>query len=72
MKLISNWRQVLKKSAASWMGVASAVAGSVEIADQIIPGFIPLLPPNVAGTVSVVLAAAVPVARVINQNLGEK
>jgi hypothetical protein len=69
--VIDDWRIVLKKSAAVWVSVLSVVFGVLELqADNItalLQATVPLLPKGVLGSMSVVLAAGVPLARIYKQ-----
>ena len=69
IQTIDNKREVLRKSYAVWLGLGSAFAGLIDLAAQIVPGFLPFLPEHTGATVAVVLAALVPVGRVIKQHL---
>lgn len=70
-QLVEDWARVLRRSWAVWLAVASAIAGVVELnhADlaQLLPLLAPWLGDRQAGTLASVLAAAVPLVRVIKQ-----
>lgn len=71
MKLVENWRAVLRRSFAVWLAVASALLGAVEVwhADLVALFEVarPFLDDNEAGKLSALLAAVIPVARIIRQ-----
>ena len=71
MKLIDNWKAVLLKSWTVWLSMASALAGFVEMTHADLAALLPVLQPFLtdrqAGTLAAVLAALVPLARVIKQ-----
>lgn len=71
MRLIENWRAVMARSYTTWLSIASAIATGVEIANQVAPALMPFLPPLAAAKVALVLSAATPVVRVIQQNFSK-
>ena len=71
MKLIDNWKAVLLNSWAVWLSMASALAGFVEMAHADLAALLPVLQPFLtdrqAGDLAIVLAALVPLVRVLKQ-----
>lgn len=70
-ELVEDWARVLRRSWAVWLAITSAIAGVVEINHADIAQLLPLLSPwlgdRQAGTLASVLAAAVPLVRIVKQ-----
>lgn len=64
MKLIENWKCVLKRSTAFWLAVGSAALSAAELT---LPLFTSVVPPKLFASLSMVTAIAAAMARVIHQ-----
>lgn len=64
MKLINNWRRVLFGSWSSRLGIASSLLGALEM---LLPLFVDVVPRGWFAAAAMVLALAVPVARITSQ-----
>lgn len=71
MKLIDNWKAVLKTSYTSWAAALAFLLANIEIwhADLVaaLPIFTALMPDGVAGKLSAAVVAAIPLLRLIKQ-----
>jgi hypothetical protein len=71
IELVPNWGRVLRRAWTVWVALASALLGSAEIYHAELMQLLPLLrdhlAPGTAGKLSMALALALPVVRIIRQ-----
>jgi hypothetical protein len=64
VKLLPNWKAVLWRSWSVWLGIAASLLGAIEL---LLPLFQDWMPRGPFAIASLVLALAVPVARITAQ-----
>ena len=75
MKLIDNWKDVLKESLALWAAYAGGAFAGVDLTRdaivELLPVLEPMLPPNVYAWLSFVCLVLIPALRLIDQGLAK-
>ena len=73
MKLIDNWKSVLRRSAALWAAYAGIIFGALDVGGaqliSLLPALKPVLDDTVYGHLSFFCLVVIPLLRVVDQGI---